>query len=361
MNKKLLIALGVAGVAVLAIAGAVFAGSSLDRGNLETFPVVGTINYYAWIEKYSVNGIPTEIMTEDSYNSNDGPDRGYYQPTTGNPRWRIQIVNFDPNGIDGDRIKLVFGGINILSGNLWYYDIYPYVYNTESITEHGVVGTKTPGAACPRRYPVQVTTSGNKFVSFAAEPNRTYQIYRSQNASGFVPDNGYSDGRYLWVGTSTTDQFGYGTYVDSNFDPQAPGYWYEIVYIDTVSGIHGCHSEPISPTAMEVTDFKASFDSEAQSVNLTWTTMMETNIQGFNLYRSEGVNGARIKLNGELIQALNAGTPDGATYPLTDTAVEVGRSYNYWLEVRHLDGTTYTLMSNEVMLGMKLYIPLIQR
>ena len=117
-------------VALLLIVTSVFAGSTIDRGQLDNLPPVGTINYYAYNGDYQApNGSPLEIITEDSYNSSSGPDQGYYiytpvPPNPPLPTWRIQVRNFDQildPPAQGDPITMVFGGLRTKAGSLWYY------------------------------------------------------------------------------------------------------------------------------------------------------------------------------------------------------------------------------------------------
>ena len=368
MKRKTLIIIVIT-LLTLIVVGKVYAGYLFDHGELRTLngsvPAAGKVNWIAWWIRDS-NGIPSPIMTEDSTNCENGVNIGYSEisvlgdnievPSDPEPEWIIQVENFPVPG-PGYDIYMLFGGLNEFTGqiwrnwapvnNTWKYD------DTEPFIEHGTLQAEV-GEACPSLLPYTSTATQFNFYGF---PGGTFLIYRSMNASG--AGNGASSGKYTYLTKTTTDPTtGLGTFTDTT-----PGIkWYTVVQADpTTNTPIGCHSETGVSTATEVADFQAAYQFESQSVNLTWTTVNETNIQGFNLYRSEGVNGARIKLNSELIQAVKPGTPDGATYPLTDGAVEVGHSYYYWLEVQRLNGTSFTIKSNEVMLGMRIYIPLISR
>lgn len=372
MMKRKTIIIIVVMLLALIVAGKVYAGYLFDHGELlalnGTVPPAGTVNWIAWWRTLG-NGTPYEIMTEDSTNCKNGLDIGYSEisvlggnielPPDPEPEWILQVENFTSTPIENlDNIYMLFGGLHEYTGQiwknwsptnnkLWTWDI------TEPFTDHGTLQAEV-GEACPSLLPYTSTATQFNFYGF---PGGTFLIYRSMNASG--AGNGASSGKYTYLTKTTTDPTtGLGTFTDTT-----PGIkWYTVVQADpTTNTPIGCHSETGVSTATEVADFQAAYQFESQSVNLTWTTVNETNIQGFNLYRSEGVNGARIKLNSELIQAVKPGTPDGATYPLTDGAVEVGHSYYYWLEVQRLNGTSFTIKSNEVMLGMRIYIPLISR
>ncbi len=84
------------------------------------------------------------------------------------------------------------------------------------------------------------------------------------------------------------------------------------------------------PTAVDLTDFSAVWDSEA--VTVTWETAQELDNLGFNLYRGESAAGPWVKLNAELIPTRNPGAVFGATYTWLDEGVTPGATYFYRLE-----------------------------
>jgi hypothetical protein len=74
------------------------------------------------------------------------------------------------------------------------------------------------------------------------------------------------------------------------------------------------------------------------TVVVEWTTESEVNLAGFNVYRSEGVDGPYVKLNDTLISA----SPDpiaGGSYSYADSTAKAGVTYYYKLEDVELDGT----------------------
>ncbi len=73
------------------------------------------------------------------------------------------------------------------------------------------------------------------------------------------------------------------------------------------------------------------------AVIVEWTTESEVNLAGFNIYRSESMDGPYVKINESLIPA----SPDpiaGGSYSYADTAAEAGVTYYYKLEDVELDG-----------------------
>ena len=83
----------------------------------------------------------------------------------------------------------------------------------------------------------------------------------------------------------------------------------------------------------------SSFTGEAVpgSIQLDWETANEIGIIGFNLYRSESVDGLKEKINGDLIQADNFGKLLGAVYQYNDLVIP-GKNYYYWLELVQIGG-----------------------
>jgi hypothetical protein len=94
-----------------------------------------------------------------------------------------------------------------------------------------------------------------------------------------------------------------------------------------------------NPTAVELSSFTTTVKREA--VRLAWTTASEVDNLGFNLYRAKEVDGPRTQLNSELIPSLVApGSPFGANYTYTDTAMKLRGTYYYWLEDVDIYGKT---------------------
>ncbi|MFT5494633.1 MAG: putative repeat protein (TIGR01451 family) [Kiritimatiellia bacterium] len=82
-----------------------------------------------------------------------------------------------------------------------------------------------------------------------------------------------------------------------------------------------------TPTAITL----ASFDAQAipAGIQVDWATGSERNNLGFNIYRSQTINGLRTRMNSDLISG--QGTGVGARYGLLDAVTETG-TYFYWLE-----------------------------
>lgn len=75
------------------------------------------------------------------------------------------------------------------------------------------------------------------------------------------------------------------------------------------------------------------------NVNLTWVTESETDVRGYNVFRSGNGNIAEAqRINPIIIQATN--TTQQHIYSFTDAEVEVGGTYYYWMENVDMNGMT---------------------
>jgi hypothetical protein len=73
-------------------------------------------------------------------------------------------------------------------------------------------------------------------------------------------------------------------------------------------------------------------------IRIDWETETEINTAGFNIYRSEAIDGEYVLLNDVLIPS-NGNAVSGAQYSFTDENVVAGRTYFYRLEDVELDNT----------------------
>jgi hypothetical protein len=101
-------------------------------------------------------------------------------------------------------------------------------------------------------------------------------------------------------------------------------------------GQTGSHIYTInSPTAVTVSSFTGS--SYLSTVRLDWQTANEVGLVGFNLYRSDTLDGMKQMLNPDLIPAQYPNQMLGASYQFSDV-VDQGQRYYYWLELVRTDG-----------------------
>lgn len=72
-------------------------------------------------------------------------------------------------------------------------------------------------------------------------------------------------------------------------------------------------------------------DTQQVNVVIEWSTASELDTVGFNLYRSESLDGGLEKINDQLIPATSDAFM-GGSYQFTDATTRPGRTYYYWLE-----------------------------
>jgi hypothetical protein len=94
----------------------------------------------------------------------------------------------------------------------------------------------------------------------------------------------------------------------------------------------------LTPTAVVVSSFTGK--AHPGTVTLDWETANEIGLVGFNVYRSDSLDGEKQMLNTDLLPATNPGQMIGAAYQFNDK-VDQGQHYYYWLEVVTTDGNEW--------------------
>jgi hypothetical protein len=85
-----------------------------------------------------------------------------------------------------------------------------------------------------------------------------------------------------------------------------------------------------NPTAVTLASFIGQ--PHPGAVQLDWETANEVGLEGFNIYRSDTVDGEKLKLNTIMLSAQKSGQPQGAVYQFINPIVQ-GKQYFYWLEL----------------------------
>ncbi len=140
------------------------------------------------------------------------------------------------------------------------------------------------------------------------------QIYATNTYVTWQAD-WYDDNPYIWEATlSDGPSLGYPVLADVPF-------------------VWNCHFDV--PLPVELSSFTAIVISTG-AVNLEWRAETETNVLGYNVYRSEYNDlGDAVKINGPVIIANNSSTP--SNYSFLDEEIIHGSTYYYWLESVDLD------------------------
>ncbi len=114
----------------------------------------------------------------------------------------------------------------------------------------------------------------------------------------------------------------------------------------------------VNPTSVALAEASASYvDAQAR---LQWRTVNESDVIGFHIYRSEN-GGERVKLTDALIQASQPGQSSGASYLYTDSSVEFGKRYSYFVEMIGTNGPMSLEAIGEVTAGGRIFLPTVGR
>ena len=156
----------------------------------------------------------------------------------------------------------------------------------------------------------------------------------------FVPTTSISDTVIAWAGHIASDT-DWGTGYAA---PSITGASYHMYLVACGDGINGCGSQDnqvsigASTTAVRLSKFGVLEVVPAQ-VTLDWKTASEINTAGFNVYRSESVDGPYVRINSQLIPA-STDSLVGGKYEYQDTTVSPGKTYYYQLEDVEYNGAS---------------------
>ncbi len=118
------------------------------------------------------------------------------------------------------------------------------------------------------------------------------------------------------------------------------------------------------PTAVTLESAQAKAHTEGTQIS--WRTASETDVLGFNIWRQpqsqspDERSRSAAKVNDELIFARRSGTVLGADYTLLDVTTVPGTSYQYELEVLHVDGSVDRHELGTVATFDRFYLPMVR-
>lgn len=116
----------------------------------------------------------------------------------------------------------------------------------------------------------------------------------------------------------------------------------------------------VAPTAVDVSPLTAEI--RENGVRITWQSLSETDILGFNLWRSDTANGDFVRLNDQPILANLPGSASGFSYAYQDGSALPTTATWYKLEVLHLNGSSTVLGAVEAQAAtplQRIFLPLI--
>ena len=151
--------------------------------------------------------------------------------------------------------------------------------------------------------------------------SNVYELtWQQKNASGTILHRKWRifidmESEGTLVGTST--QFAFNT---NNFAPAS--YFLKVEISDGQDSVSHVWKIDII-TSVELASFAAQFTG-FDGAKITWITSREIDNLGFNILRSQSMNGKFIKINDKLIESSSKGE-----YQFIDKKVEVGKRYFY--------------------------------
>lgn len=105
-----------------------------------------------------------------------------------------------------------------------------------------------------------------------------------------------------------------------------------------------------APTAADELDSVSATAADA-SVEVTWQTLNERLVSGFNVQRSESKTKGYANVNTDFISALMPGSDLGSSYNYSDASVQPGATYWYRIELVRSDGTNAYSDAVKVAMG----------
>lgn len=121
----------------------------------------------------------------------------------------------------------------------------------------------------------------------------------------------------------------------------------------------GLALNPTDPTSVLLADFRAR--PYRNAVLLEWSTTLEVDLSGFNLYRANEQTGELERMNEELLPARLPGGFDGASYSFLDHSAQAGVVHDYWLESVGAMGMTERFGPVRGTPGYAVYLPYLRR
>jgi hypothetical protein len=292
--------------------------------NVTISDVGGVAFTVSWATLVNSNGsVIWGLSTPPGNTINDGapPTTTHYIRITGlspNTHYYFEVTSGDETDNNSGAYYQVTTGPN-LSPGLPSNTIWGYMYQSNGTTAvanamvylqlHDVNGLDSPGSS----QVVSVRTDSAGLWSYALVNNVRTSDYQSMFVYTPGTDHLQIKGQGGVFGTIGLAE-GAPWIIDT---PNVALYQQNIILTD-------------APTDVMVSSFAGK--AGLNNVKLDWETVSEVDLVGFNIYRSDSQDGAKQKLNSEIISAQNAGQLIGANYQFNDNVTQ-GQHYYYWLEL----------------------------
>ncbi len=162
---------------------------------------------------------------------------------------------------------------------------------------------------------------------------------------------------YLAPGAVTTNTV---TIQNGQADPDGPGPLGNVEPLTPATSAADVRID--GPTSVLLSD--SAVQAVGDKVSVSWTTVSENNVLGFNVHRWDS-QGTKVIVNAQPIVAQRTGQPTGAFYTLLDENVNslelASAGYTYALEVLTLDGSTTLVELGGLTTRYTLFMPIVIR
>jgi hypothetical protein len=127
----------------------------------------------------------------------------------------------------------------------------------------------------------------------------------------------------------------------------------------TSGGTVVCEFDNATPTAVTIGSFTG--DAVSEGVALSWNSVNEVDVIGYNIYRSIVPSQQGTKINSTMIPAKNIGQLFGADYDFVDYSAVPGLTNYYLIQVVHSGSVDWSDGIAVYMAGFARYLPYIMR
>jgi hypothetical protein len=189
--------------------------------------------------------------------------------------------------------------------------------------------------------PIVKSTDENGAYEFPGTPPGSYRLE-------FVALEGYQISPKVPGGDNIADPLSGRTTVVS----PAPGV--------AVTGLNAGLYEVPTAISLASIEICAAFDQ----VTLSWSTLLEIDSLGFNIYRSTDPDEPGVMINSDLIPSqswLGVAISPPFSYHFTDPNIEPGMTYFYWLEEVSTDGRSTLYGPEQVLNNYRIFLPTLRR